>query len=327
LDAQEKTPDISMKSILASLGEPETVANRYLLERGLKVSKAPRTPMAKWLTIGFLGTLSISVLFLTVLLWKFTPILSIDDENDRVIILGGLIDINGNSGKVSIGSTLKNHDHTHSTTTDGSIVTREFDSTDTTLISIENGSGNVRLTNHDKKLVTVEAQIISGTQDTCEIEISKSVKEIFVKTKSKKNGSIFSSNQCEVNVAIKSPRSMNLNIKNGSGDIQILNLEGKLYAKNGSGNLSAKGSFTEANIFLGSGNAELIYSELPPAGDLKIQLGSGNLIVFLPKKSSVQTKVRLGSGSQKNYLDNSAPGNFLIDGNIGSGNLTLRNIK
>src|SRR5689334_74559 len=84
LDSQAKAPDISLTSILDSLGEPETVANHYLLERGLKVSKPPKTPMVKWLTIGFLGTLSILIIFLLLLVWKFTPIISVDDENDRV---------------------------------------------------------------------------------------------------------------------------------------------------------------------------------------------------------------------------------------------------
>jgi len=37
-------------------------------------------------------------------------------------------------------------------------------------------------TSHDKKLVTIEVQINSGTKDTCEVEIGKSLNEIFVKT-------------------------------------------------------------------------------------------------------------------------------------------------
>ncbi|MAZ48867.1 MAG: hypothetical protein CME65_09905 [Halobacteriovoraceae bacterium] len=39
---------------------------------------------------------------LGLLYWKFTPIFKADEENQRVIILGGLIDIDGKSGKVKI---------------------------------------------------------------------------------------------------------------------------------------------------------------------------------------------------------------------------------
>lgn len=39
---------------------------------------------------------------LGLLYWKFTPIFKADEENQRVVILGGLIDIDGKSGKVKI---------------------------------------------------------------------------------------------------------------------------------------------------------------------------------------------------------------------------------
>lgn len=138
LDSQANSPDLSMTSILDSLGEAETVANRYLLERGLKVSKPPKTPMVKWLTIGFLGTLSILVAFLTLILWKFTPIISVDNENDHVVILGGLIDINGQSGKMRVGARSRKFDHSNLSTLDGS---KEISkSTRKILFNFSNGS-------------------------------------------------------------------------------------------------------------------------------------------------------------------------------------------
>jgi uncharacterized membrane protein len=41
LAALDRDPNASMDSILAALGEPETVANRYLMERGMKPTKPP----------------------------------------------------------------------------------------------------------------------------------------------------------------------------------------------------------------------------------------------------------------------------------------------
>jgi len=60
--------------------------------------------MVKWLTIGFLGTLGIFAFTFLILLWKFTPLISVDEENERVTILGGLIDVDGKAGRLQIGA-------------------------------------------------------------------------------------------------------------------------------------------------------------------------------------------------------------------------------
>lgn len=96
--------------ILSSLGEPESVANRYLLERGLQVQKAPKHPVVKWLTIGFLGTFAILCLSVVVVIWNFTPIIKVDEAEGRVQILGGLIDIQEKGGKVKFGNTHMEYD-------------------------------------------------------------------------------------------------------------------------------------------------------------------------------------------------------------------------
>ncbi|MBN1115191.1 MAG: DUF1700 domain-containing protein [Oligoflexia bacterium] len=93
LEAQERDGTQSIDSILSSLGEPEQVASRYLLERGLKLQKPPKHPVIKWLVLGFLGTVSIVMLFVVILIWKFTPIFKVDGNTGKVTIMGGLIDI------------------------------------------------------------------------------------------------------------------------------------------------------------------------------------------------------------------------------------------
>lgn len=103
LEALDREPTRNITNVLESIGEPETVANKYLLERGLKPGKPSRSPIVKWLTVGFLGTFGITVLAVLVLLWKFSPILSISD--DRVSILGGTIEIDGKEGTLAVGTT------------------------------------------------------------------------------------------------------------------------------------------------------------------------------------------------------------------------------
>ncbi len=106
LSAKEKDAQASLESLMHSLGEPESVANRYLIERGLKPGKPSKSPMIKWLVIGFLGTFALILLFGLVALWKFSPIFSIDEKADRVTVLGGLIDIDGKKGSVKIGPNI-----------------------------------------------------------------------------------------------------------------------------------------------------------------------------------------------------------------------------
>jgi len=44
----------------------------------------------------------IMALLVALVIWKFTPILSIDEQSNRVIVLGGLIDIDGRAGKFKV---------------------------------------------------------------------------------------------------------------------------------------------------------------------------------------------------------------------------------
>ena len=63
MSALEREPERALDAILAALGEPETVANRYLIERGQKPSKPSISPAVKWIVIGFLGTFALILLF------------------------------------------------------------------------------------------------------------------------------------------------------------------------------------------------------------------------------------------------------------------------
>lgn len=108
MEAMGREPNQDLGAVLTSLGEPETVANRYLLERGLKPVKRSKGPVVKWLTIGFLGTAGICALFCLVVLWKFTPLIKVDEKAGKVVMLGGVIDIDSESmKKEALGKNYK----------------------------------------------------------------------------------------------------------------------------------------------------------------------------------------------------------------------------
>lgn len=100
LESQSRNPEQDLDTILTSLGEPEIVATRYLQERGLQSVKVSRSspfmwvPMViKWLVIGFLGFVGIIVLMVCLAIWKFTPLVKVDNVNHQVSIGGGLISV------------------------------------------------------------------------------------------------------------------------------------------------------------------------------------------------------------------------------------------
>lgn len=102
LDTLEREPTRSLDNVLASLGEPEAVANKYLIERGMSPGRASKTPVVKWLTIGFLGTLAMLIAFIIIAVAFFSPLIEVDEQAGRVRILGGLIKVN--DSKVSISA-------------------------------------------------------------------------------------------------------------------------------------------------------------------------------------------------------------------------------
>jgi hypothetical protein len=106
LSALERDPQASLDSVLTALGEPETVANRYLMERGLQPTKPPISPMVKWIVIGGLGFFAMLLIFIGVMLFHFAPLLKVDGDKEHVSILGGVIDVDGKNGRVRIGGNI-----------------------------------------------------------------------------------------------------------------------------------------------------------------------------------------------------------------------------
>jgi hypothetical protein len=102
VDAQERGGQ-NLEAVLASLGEPEQVANRYLIERGLKPAKTSKRSVVKWLVIGGLGMFGLSCFFVLALIWHFSPLISVDEKSDQVKLLGGMVDVNGDQVKIKVG--------------------------------------------------------------------------------------------------------------------------------------------------------------------------------------------------------------------------------
>lgn len=93
LEARGRNPKKSVNSILDSLGEPESVANRYLMEKGLPLGKPAKKPVVKWLTIGCLGSLGMICLTILLLTWTFASNVTVSDKNVKVSVNGQSINV------------------------------------------------------------------------------------------------------------------------------------------------------------------------------------------------------------------------------------------
>jgi hypothetical protein len=150
LDSRQKYPDKSMGEILDDLGPAEKVANHYLLDRGLKTYRPNKHPFWKWFSIMFLGSMGLLMVSILVMVWKFTPLFKVDEKNQRVIILGGLIDVNGVSGKIKVGDQYQFIPNKFNNQFNGTIDVPR-DEFDELVINFKSGSLDFK-TNIDRKL-------------------------------------------------------------------------------------------------------------------------------------------------------------------------------
>lgn len=88
--------------------------------------------------------------FLSFLVWKFTPIIQVDEESNRVVILGGLIDIDGKAGKLKVGDEY--HFSHESFTNDFQASVSLNESQDEVLVNFTSGSFNLK-TSEDENFV------------------------------------------------------------------------------------------------------------------------------------------------------------------------------
>jgi hypothetical protein len=84
---------------------PLVMANQKREAMGFtKFDPAKQTSVFRFMMKSF-GVLMIAfILIIGLLVWKFTPLLRVDEENNRITILGGLIDIDAKAGKFKIGN-------------------------------------------------------------------------------------------------------------------------------------------------------------------------------------------------------------------------------
>ena len=141
-------------------------------------------------------------------------------------------------------------------------------------------------------------------------------------------------NNITIDYDIAAPRSVALNLRSGSGDIEVDNLGRYLKAETGSGAVRAHGISGPADLHTGSGDVEL---QQQASGDVKASTGSGSVRInglsgsLLARTGSGDieangnltgaAKLQSGSGSIRLHLGHDA--RYTVDASTGSGTIRV----
>lgn len=216
--------------------------------------------------------------------------------------------------------------------------TKEFAAKKIVRLDVDNKFGNIKISGQNTDKITITAEKIKFN-DKCTLSYKQSDEVIEVESEKK---SFFSDADCIVNFSIVVPKKMNLEIKTGSGQIDIAGTSGKLEVRVGSGNvkvssevahldaiagsgdIEVNGLVADADVKVGSGNVKLTYTQDPGKGELDIKLGSGDASLFFPPKMHIHSKVLVGSGQSYNEIGDFKDSKFIVSFKAGAGSLSIK---
>ncbi|MBE3558687.1 MAG: DUF4097 family beta strand repeat protein [Ktedonobacteraceae bacterium] len=226
----------------------------------------------------------------------------------------------------------------------GAIASQTFNTVGVARLIVNQSSGDVRIHRGGNSNTVV----VNGTKHTFFLTSSNDTPVRYSQsgdtiTVSANAGGNFLS---DVDLDITVPETTNLEIRDGSGDVTIENVNGQVTAQSGSGEIKLNNTTGQAILTAGSGNIEMegailqgqsvlktgsgnidFTGRLDPAGTYRMETGSGDVRLNLPEDSSFQLTTTTGSGDVDNEFRETTVGNgqhaplFI---KTGSGNIDIR---
>lgn len=192
---------------------------------------------------------------------------------------------------------------------------------------IDCGSGFLYVTGEDSlRGIEVEAEIIVKGKREKDIEdyVKKNVKLELKKQGSKavlvsmfKNQFPRISFQTRViNLTVKVPKNMDMEIDDGSGEVRIEQIDGNLQIDDGSGEITIRDIQGDVDIDDGSGTVDI----RDVTGNVTVDDGSGTI-----KVNDIGENVKVSDGSGSIYID--GVGGDVIIKDDGSGSVNIQNVK
>lgn len=214
-------------------------------------------------------------------------------------------------------------------------------------LEIDCGSGYLKIKGEEGlKQVEVEATLVVKGIDEDKVP---AFKKKYMKLNLEKKGSsavltskidynsvsaLFKPKSAQINLDVRVPRNLALDIDDGSGSIEVLNIAGKVDLEDGSGSVTMDKITGSVSIDDGSGSIEL----RSIGGDVDIDDGSGTITV---EDAAGNVDVKDGSGTINIYktggsvVVSDGSGSINIDGvgkdvhikRDGSGSVSILNVK
>ncbi len=211
------------------------------------------------------------------------------------------------------------------------------------LIEVSASKGSLVISeNQRKNQALVEVKKVKWDKD-CEESVNYFGPTLSIKVKS---NSVFSKAQCVVELVIKVPKNVDLNISHATMKSEIKGIAGELIYKSASGDLKAEGEFKrvevkvassdlqidgllgEANFVSASSEIKLIYKKCPEKNTkLTINRASGDAQVFLPKSCKLKTQNKTATGESFNEFGDSKDFDLEVSSISASGDLTIKKLK
>jgi Putative adhesin len=173
--------------------------------------------------------------------------------------------------------------------------------------------------------------------NTCLLSIKKEGGMVLVQSKNK-----FTNQPCYARIEVNTPKSLaldfkagsgNINIQGfqtntdastGSGNIQLSQLMGTIKCRAGSGNITAHAmQTTDTQLSSGSGNLQIEYTKPDSSGTVKLSSGSGNIFATFPPNKSIFYKASSGMGRINSNINQTPGASFVVSAHTGAGNISL----
>jgi DUF4097 and DUF4098 domain-containing protein YvlB len=150
------------------------------------------------------------------------------------------------------------------------------------------------------------------------------------------------SDDCQVDLELKVPKAVTLDLTLGSGDVELRGTDGALKFKMGSGRIEGSGRFATINgesasgsvrltglagggtLKSGNANYDLTFARVLLKGELEFTLAAGNAYFYVQKGTKLETKLTSASGKVDNAVGETAGADFKVSMKAASGNLSIK---
>lgn len=208
---------------------------------------------------------------------------------------------------------------------------------------VANGSGRIKIYPGTDSQVHIKAHVYAGGWGSRDRDIDDRIRRIVANPPIQQSGNnihVGETNERElynnisIDYEISAPAAVALNLRTGSGDVEIDHLGRFLSATTGSGSVRAHGVGGPADLQTGSGDIELQQSS---GGDVKAQTGSGSIRINglngtlrgrtgsgdIEANGRLTGAARLSSGSGSVRLNLTPDARFQLEATTGSGSIRV----